>query len=60
MTDRSVYDAMAARENEVWGAILPALEHSQAKIEDMAAAEKLEINRHQSYPVESHRGKSKV
>jgi hypothetical protein len=25
MADRSVYDAMAARENEVWGKILPAL-----------------------------------
>jgi SAM-dependent methyltransferase len=49
MADRSVYDAMAARENEVWGAILPALEHSEAKIEDMAATAKLNANRHQSY-----------
>jgi SAM-dependent methyltransferase len=49
MADRSVYDAMAARENEVWGAILPALENSEAKIEDMAAAAKLNAGRHQSY-----------
>lgn len=49
MADRSVYDAMAARENEVWGAVLPALEESQAKIEDMAATAKLNANRHQSY-----------
>jgi SAM-dependent methyltransferase len=49
MANRSVYDAMAARENEVWGEILPSLEHSQAKIEDFAATEKLDANRHQSY-----------
>jgi SAM-dependent methyltransferase len=49
MTDRSVYDAMAARENEIWGKILPALEDSQAKLEDFAATEKLNANRHQSY-----------
>lgn len=49
MADRSVYDAMVARENEVWGAILPALEHSEAKIKDMAATEKLNANRYQSY-----------
>jgi 2-polyprenyl-3-methyl-5-hydroxy-6-metoxy-1,4-benzoquinol methylase len=49
MADRSVYDAMAARENEVWGTILPALENSQAKLEDVAATEKLNANRHQSY-----------
>src|SRR6266480_1316738 len=49
MTDRNMYDAMVARENEVWGAILPALEHSEAKIEDMAATEKLDANRYQSY-----------
>src|SRR6266498_1827886 len=51
MADRSVYDAMAARENEVWGAILPALENSEAKIEDMAAAAKLNAGRHQSYVI---------
>jgi len=49
MTDRSVYDAVAARENEVWGTILPALENSQAKMEDATATEKLNANRHQSY-----------
>jgi SAM-dependent methyltransferase len=49
MANRSVYDAMAAHENEVWGAILPALEHSEAKIEDMAATAKLNANRYQSY-----------
>jgi SAM-dependent methyltransferase len=48
MADRSVYDAMAARENEVWGTILPALEHSEARTEDMAAAAKLNANRYQS------------
>jgi SAM-dependent methyltransferase len=49
MADRNLYDAMVARENEVWGTILPALEHSAAKIEDMAATEKLDANRYQSY-----------
>src|SRR5947207_13924497 len=49
MTDRSLYEAMAARENEVWGKVLPALEDSQAKMEDFAATEKLDANRHQSY-----------
>jgi SAM-dependent methyltransferase len=49
MANRSVYDAMVARESEVWGAILPALEHSEAKIEDMSATDKLNANRHQSY-----------
>jgi SAM-dependent methyltransferase len=49
MADRSVYDAMAASENEVWGTILPALEDSQAKLDDIAATEKLNANRHQSY-----------
>ena len=49
MTDRSVYNAMPARENEVWGAILPTLEHSEAKIEDMAATGKLAATRYESY-----------
>jgi SAM-dependent methyltransferase len=49
MADRSVYDAMAARESEVWGTILPALEDSPAKLEDFKATEKLNANRHQSY-----------
>ncbi len=58
MADRSVYDAMAARENEVWGTILPALETSQAKLEDVAATEKLNANRHQSYLIGVAREKS--
>lgn len=49
MADRSVYDAMAARENEVWGTILPALEGSPAKLEDFKATAELNANRHQSY-----------
>jgi hypothetical protein len=48
MADRSVYDAMAARENEVWGKILPDLESSEAKIEDIEASAKLKIARHTS------------
>lgn len=58
MTDRSVYDAMAARENEVWGTILPALEDSEAKLEDAAAAASLNANRHQSYLIEVAREKN--
>jgi hypothetical protein len=49
MAHQSVYDAMAASENEVWGTILPALEDSQARLDDIAATEKLNANRHQSY-----------
>jgi hypothetical protein len=49
MAHRSVYDAMAASENEVWGTILPALEDSQARLDDIATTEKLNANRHQSY-----------
>jgi 2-polyprenyl-3-methyl-5-hydroxy-6-metoxy-1,4-benzoquinol methylase len=45
MADRSVYDAMAARENEVWGKILPDLEHSEAQIEDTEASATLGIAR---------------
>jgi SAM-dependent methyltransferase len=48
MADRSVYDAMAARENEVWGKILPDLEGSEAQIEDAAASAKLRAARHTS------------
>ena len=48
MADRSVYDAMAARENEFWGKILPALERSEARIEDTEASAKLGVARHQS------------
>jgi SAM-dependent methyltransferase len=46
MADRSVYDAMATRENEFWGRILPALERSEARTEDAAASAKLQLTRH--------------
>jgi hypothetical protein len=49
MADRSVYDTMAARENEVWGKVLPVLENSEAKLEVATATAKLNANRHQSY-----------
>jgi SAM-dependent methyltransferase len=48
MADRSVYNAMAARENEIWGEILPALEQSEARIEDTKASAQLRVARHQS------------
>lgn len=48
MADRSVYDAMAARENELWGKILPDLESSEAQIEGIEASAKLKIARHNS------------
>jgi SAM-dependent methyltransferase len=46
MADRSVYDAMAARENEVWGKILPERERSEAAIEDGKASIELGVRRH--------------
>lgn len=46
MADRSVYDAMAARENEVWGKVLPDLERSEARIEDAEASATLGLQRH--------------
>ena len=46
MADRSVYDAMAARENEVWGKILPDRERSEAAIEDTKASIELRVGRH--------------
>ena len=48
MTDRSVYDAMAAREGEVWGKILPDRERSEAAIEDSKAIATLRACRNQS------------
>ncbi len=48
MANRSVYDAMAARESEVWGRILPALEHSEARVEDGRASAELRVSRHQA------------
>jgi len=46
MADRSVYDAMAARENEVWGKILPDRERSEAAIADTKAGAELRVARH--------------
>jgi SAM-dependent methyltransferase len=48
MADRSVYDAMALRENEVWGKILPDREQSETAIEDTKAAATLGICRNYS------------
>jgi len=48
MADRGVYEAMAKRENEVWGKILPDLERSEARIEDVEASAKLRVARHTS------------
>jgi SAM-dependent methyltransferase len=48
MSDRSVYDAMAARENEVWGKILPDWERSEARIEDSEASANLGVARYTS------------
>lgn len=48
MQDRSVYDAMAARENEVWGKILPDRDDSEAVLEDSKAGATLGIFRNQS------------
>jgi SAM-dependent methyltransferase len=45
MADRSVYDAMAARENEVWGKILPDRDQSDLAIEDTKAGATLGIFR---------------
>ena len=48
MTDRSVYDAMAARENEVLGKKLPERERSEAGMEDAEASARLGAARHAS------------
>jgi SAM-dependent methyltransferase len=48
MADRSVYEAMAARENEVWGKILPERDQSDLAIEDMKAGAALGISRNYS------------
>jgi len=44
MADRSVYDAMAARENEVWGKVLPERDESDLAIEDAKAEASLGIS----------------
>jgi hypothetical protein len=43
MADPNVYHAMAARENEVWGKILPDRERSEAAIEDTKASIALRV-----------------
>jgi 2-polyprenyl-3-methyl-5-hydroxy-6-metoxy-1,4-benzoquinol methylase len=48
MADRSIYDAMAAREKEVWGTVLPDLERSEMQTKDAAASEILGIERNTS------------
>jgi SAM-dependent methyltransferase len=48
MADRSVYDAMAAAENEVWGKILPDRDQSDLAVEDTKAGAMLGICRNQS------------
>ena len=48
MADRSVYDAMAARENEVWGKILPDRDQSDLAVEDTKAEATLGISRNYS------------
>jgi hypothetical protein len=48
MADRSVYDAMAVRENEVWGKILRDREQSEPATEDIKAGTALGICRNQS------------
>lgn len=49
MADRAMYDAIAARESEVWGSILPARERSEARARDDAASGALHVARHQSW-----------
>src|SRR5262245_12967380 len=48
MAERSVYDAMAARENEVWGKILLERESSETAIEDSKAEAMLGLDRNYS------------
>jgi 2-polyprenyl-3-methyl-5-hydroxy-6-metoxy-1,4-benzoquinol methylase len=48
MADRSVYDAMAARENEVWGKIHLEREQSDLAIEDTKAEAMLGFSRNYS------------
>jgi SAM-dependent methyltransferase len=58
MADRSVYDAMATRENEVWGKILPERDQSDLAIEDTKAGATLGIFRNCSslYQVANEKG----
>ncbi|HZS16597.1 MAG TPA: hypothetical protein VFA51_01565 [Candidatus Udaeobacter sp.] len=43
MTDRSVYEEMAARENEIWGRILADREESDLELEETKAGSALGI-----------------
>jgi 2-polyprenyl-3-methyl-5-hydroxy-6-metoxy-1,4-benzoquinol methylase len=45
MADRKAYEVMASREGEFWGRVLPALEHSEARAQDVAAAAELRLAR---------------
>jgi 2-polyprenyl-3-methyl-5-hydroxy-6-metoxy-1,4-benzoquinol methylase len=45
MADREAYEEMASREGEFWGRVLPALEHSEARAQDAAAAVELRLAR---------------
>lgn len=45
MKDRAVYDAMAKKEGEVWGAHLPAREAKGERQNDIRAAAELRLNR---------------
>lgn len=58
MADRSVYDAMAARENEVWGKVLPERDQSDLAIEDTKAGSTLGLHRNCSslYHVAKEKG----
>lgn len=48
MSDKVVYATMAARENEVWGKILPALAQSETSAADTKASANLRAGRHQA------------
>ena len=48
MADRSLYDEMAERENEVWGKILPNREESDLAIEETKAGSSLGIFRNEA------------
>jgi len=48
MSDRSVYNAMAERENAIWGKVFPEYDFSEAAVEDAKASATLRVARHQS------------
>ncbi len=57
MSDRSVYNAMAEREKEVWGKILPALAQSETSAADARASAVLRAGRHHASLVQIAREK---